>query len=191
MPRPGKKRPREAAERGRQALSDRPLPGKACQAHWCLRSTIYKDLALLHKRWREEAVTAIDQLKHIELRRLAHLERTAWRAFKKSQRERTRNSVEKITGKSPGTKTKISKEAQSGNPAFLERIAWCINKRCQILGLDSPYRVAPIEITDKKKDIAALESLSTEELRILANIYQRGSTVCRRSRRPGACHRKA
>lgn len=35
----------------------------------------------------------------------------------------------------------IKTEATSGNPAWLQGIQWCINKRCEIMGLNAPRRV--------------------------------------------------
>jgi len=32
-------------------------------------------------------------------------------------------------------------KGQSGNPAFLRGIEWCINKRCDLLGLDAPKKL--------------------------------------------------
>ena len=50
-------------------------------------------------------------------------------------------------GQIVGTKVKEVKrrEGQSGNPSFLAGVQWCINKRCEILGLDAPKKIAPTD----------------------------------------------
>lgn len=39
------------------------------------------------------------------------------------------------------TKTYLRREGQTGNPAYLDKLQWCIEQRCKILGLYAPDQV--------------------------------------------------
>jgi hypothetical protein len=40
-------------------------------------------------------------------------------------------------------------DGQIGDPRFLAGVQWCINKRCEILGLDAPAKFAPTDVDGK------------------------------------------
>ena len=47
-------------------------------------------------------------------------------------------------GKQRGSaKAVIEKETMLGNPAYLAGVMSCIERRCKILGLDAPTKIAP------------------------------------------------
>jgi predicted transcriptional regulator len=74
------------------------------------------DLKRIQKRWQTECIEAISQGKARELARIDELERTYWSAWFESQRQR------------------------KSNPAFLQGVMTCIDKRCKLLGLDAPIK---------------------------------------------------
>jgi hypothetical protein len=99
-----------------------------------------------------------DVAKAQELAKIDEVERRAWDAFERSQQEKQIATQEEhqvpftVTEKDADgnlvtvvkTKTRkhlqIRREGQSGNPAFLNTILTCIERRCAILGLDAPKR---------------------------------------------------
>ena len=113
------------------------------------RQQVSYDLKILRQRWQQAALVNLDEKKALELARIDQLERKYWQAWEESRqaRETTTSSTEKI-GAGEGTartsplrqKAAMRKEARDGNPAFLEGVQWCINKRCVILGLDAPKK---------------------------------------------------
>lgn len=110
------------------------------------QSTISRDLTALHKEWMQTALVDINERKAEELAKVDQLEREYWGAWERSKEDAEVETIEKI-GKSNGEsvtpdriKQNKRREGQSGNPAFLSGIQWCINKRCEILGLDAPKR---------------------------------------------------
>lgn len=107
--------------------------------------TVGRDIAALLSRWRETACREINELKAAELARLNRLEREAWDEWERSKLKRERTLTEKRTGDNPGERAQIVKENLLGDPRYLQAVQWCIDKRCKILGLDAPVKVAPTD----------------------------------------------
>lgn len=103
------------------------------------QSTISRDLKALQKEWLNSALVNIDEAKGKELAKIDNLEREYWDAWKRSQE----NAETRTTTTGPaGTATEVFKEeGQTGDPRYLEGVYRCINKRCEILGLDASKRV--------------------------------------------------
>jgi hypothetical protein len=115
------------------------------------RQQVTYDLRILQHRWQQSALVNFNEKKALELARIDLLERTYWQAWQESRkpRETTTSTTEKTNdgasaahAKAPPLRLKAAmrKEARDGNPAFLEGVQWCINKRCAILGLDAPKK---------------------------------------------------
>ena len=106
-------------------------------------ATISRDLSELRKEWLDRSINHVEQKKADELARIDQLERTYWDAW-----ERSKENAKTITKKKTpaGDISERKTEGQVGNPAFLTGVQWCINKRCEILGLEAPKRS---EITGK------------------------------------------
>jgi transposase len=129
-------------ENRRQQVSDKYLRGmpqmQIADELGVNQATISRDLAELRKEWLERSINHIDQKKAIELAKLDRLEVTFWEAWELSLKD-VETITEEVGGKY-GPKTTTRREGQSGNPAFLEGVLKCINKRCELLGLDAPKR---------------------------------------------------
>lgn len=96
-------------------------------------STICRDLEWNRARWLESSIRDLDQARAEELSKIDQLERTYWDAWIKSCGEREMKEVET----SPhGDRTKLKREKLTGNPSYLIGIMACINKRCELLGLN-------------------------------------------------------
>jgi hypothetical protein len=171
----------------RRKVAEMYLRGKSqfeiAQKLGCDRTTISKDLKALRIEWLQSALVDLNEAKARELAKIDHLETTYWTAWARSLRDAVTITREAVTGKEREIAAVVlsaqtddgntveaimreveKREGQSGNPAFLAGIQWCINKRCEILGLDAPKKQdisGNVEIT-RKHD---LSKLSTEELR--------------------------
>jgi len=107
---------------------------------------IAKDIQALEKEWLTSALIDIDAAKAKELARIDRLERIAWSAWRRScqRKERASTRLEKtIDENSKQGKSVTSKqtELRDGNPEYLKRVEWCINKRCELLKLNPPQRL--------------------------------------------------
>ena len=149
------------------------------------------ELGIIRKQWMESAVRDFDEAKGRELDRIDHLEREAWDAWERSKRFRvtTVNGMEEKQAGPVGdgaeagsrTETKLREETrktdQVGDPRFLEKVAWCIDQRCKILGLHAALRLKhsgdedgpPIRVVDELDWSKA----STEDLKYMKELRQR------------------
>jgi hypothetical protein len=114
------------------------------------------DVKELYKRWREAYLDDIDTLKGREIRRIDELETAYWDSYSRSlgstssYREEViemmttdKLEVEGEQEESPKKRTLRSRKFQDvrdGEVKFLNGIQWCINKRCEILGLNAPLK---------------------------------------------------
>lgn len=118
------------------------------------------DLATVQRRWRTDTAINLDEAKQKELARIDNLERTYWDAWQHSSGEhvktRTEHLVPALDAESEGSEgeEKVEKkpillkritdtEDLVGAPAFLAGVMSCIERRCKLLGLDAPTKVAP------------------------------------------------
>lgn len=79
------------------------------------------DLKEIRKRWRESTIRDFDELRSEQLEKIDTVESEYWAGFERSQ----------------------SKRHPSGNPSFLAGVERCIERRCKLLGLDAPQKIAP------------------------------------------------
>ncbi len=120
------------------------------------QATISRDLSQLRKEWLDRSINHIDQRKAIELAKIDRLELEYWNAWDRSKENAEVEVTEQIGSRkkpkkegeegdfaiTPERLKKYKKtEGQSGNPAFLAGVGWCIDKRCEILGLDAPKNI--------------------------------------------------
>ncbi len=104
-------------------------------------STVFKDLKAIRQEWLDSRVRDFDLAREIELRKLDALEREAWEAWSRSQRPVETNKVSggglDLAEKRRGEK---SSRTRTGEAKYLEMIARCIDRRCQILSLCAAAR---------------------------------------------------
>jgi predicted transcriptional regulator len=104
-------------------------------------------LKKIRKKWLESALRDFDELKSQELAKIDNLEREYWDAWIRSQEDK--EMEEESMGKD-GETFKKRREGQVGDPRFLVGVEWCINKRCEILGIDAPTKIeGSLEIVQK------------------------------------------
>ena len=113
--------------------------------------TVSNDLKALVNRWQESALMDVDEAKATELARINRLELEYWNTWEQSKRDKESTLAEKTEGKETHTKAQQRKEGQVGNPSFLAGVQWCIDRRCKLLGLDAPTKIAPTDPTGTKE----------------------------------------
>jgi hypothetical protein len=138
-------------------------------------ATVSNDLRKLQQFWWEASLQAIDEIKSRELAKIDILELEYWNAWKRSQLNTEQSTTEDLgsmefkdllTGEiteRKRVKTIKKSEGQSGNPSFLEGVLKCINKRCEILGIDSPNKNINFNFDLSKLSIEQLDRLSAGE----------------------------
>jgi DNA-binding MarR family transcriptional regulator len=131
-------------------------------------ATVSRDLKILREEWLQSALVDLNDAKAKELAKIDQLEVTYWSAWERGLGEFKSKTV-KGRGASENQKPSLLEqilktEDRNGDPRYLAGIQWCINKRCEILGLDAPKEnklSGSVEIT-RKHD---LSKLSDDELR--------------------------
>lgn len=156
------------------------LNAEAIRDYTVTRDMVKDDLEQIRKEWLATRDLAED--KEAQLARIDELERTYWRAWEASLENKEVSIQEMIqvpasvpipiidprTGR-PVTpppipavekrqKASVRKEGQTGNPAYLVGVQWCIEQRNKMLGLLAP---SGIDITSTGNKIASIADLLT------------------------------
>ncbi|MEW4982172.1 MAG: hypothetical protein AB1Y26_02920 [Cycloclasticus sp.] len=94
----------------------------------------------LQKEWIESANKDFNLSRAIELAKIDRLEATAHVAWEASRKDKTTESIDTVSDVEVKTQTRT--QSQYGNPRFLDLVLKCITKRCEILGLNAPTKLA-------------------------------------------------
>ena len=107
------------------------------------QSSVSRLIGELTQDWLKEGTFNINEARKAELAEINALELEAWDAWKRSRG--TKKKETKTTGISAQgnhvDETSETKWREVGDPRFLTQVQWCINKRCELLGLDSPKKM--------------------------------------------------
>lgn len=118
----------------------------------CDQSTVSRNLEAIRKQWKEAAVRDFNEAKEKELAKIDVLEQTYWESWMRSLTEKETTSTKRTKrDKQTADEASIKKEHRDGNPDFLRGVQWCINKRCEILGLNAPVK------SEQKRDYCNLD----------------------------------
>jgi len=104
------------------------------------QATISNDLKELRKRWLDKSVQKIDQRKAEELAKVDQLERKYWEAWQKSCDYVVKETL--VNDKPVKVLIPRNQTTPLGDTKYLNGIQWCVNKRCQILGVDAPQKIS-------------------------------------------------
>ena len=107
-------------------------------------STVKRYLKDMRETWQKSALMDFDEAKKRELAKIDRLEEEYWVSWKHSlgESEDNKNSVDfEQIDRFIKEKNKTGKSGSEGNPRYLQGIQWCINKRCEILGINAPRQV--------------------------------------------------
>ena len=130
--------------------------------------TVSYHLAKIKEEWLSSTLRDFDEAKAQELAKIDHLEEMAWQSFHKScqdayskqqkkalatSREHTEDDEgnvvsENVTKELVPVEEKEITRKQAGDPRFLDKVAWCIDYRCKLLGIhkENPTNVNQLVI---------------------------------------------
>lgn len=140
------------------------------------------DLRAVRDQWRKEAVFDFSLARQQELARIDMIETESWKAWELSKaplettntRQRRRDLA--IPGGSADpTRLPVDSISEANrrsvqrdpNPAFLERIGWCVEMRCKILGLIAPQELRHTGNLTTIKEIHYEPSVSSGQGRLV------------------------
>ncbi len=107
------------------------------------QGNVSRDLEAIRQQWLESSLVDFNAARARELAKIDLMEAEANDAWERSKLNREIQSVKKTTGdQGDKTETAMRKEEQTGNPEYLRVVEWCIDRRCKLLGLDAPLKVA-------------------------------------------------
>jgi hypothetical protein len=152
-----KKRQPDEVERDRELIAKLYIQGKKQSAIAEIISAQYKfsvtqqqislDLGVIRKRWLESSVRDFDAAKSEQLAKIDHMESEAWDAWEKSKGKHRQVTTKKgINGKGEIDETTVKVEDLIGNPAYMNIIDRCIERRCRLLGLDAELRYTDVNL---------------------------------------------
>lgn len=172
----GKQRSKLEREAGFLRISELYLKGKSqaaiASALGISQAQVCYDMRHVRSTWLKATAMNLDEAKAKELAAIDNTEREAWEAWERSlQDDVTKQKREKsVTVRQKDfdeniielpanevTRT-LTRRGQSGNPAYLNIVMSCIDKRCKILGLDAPVR------NDTRNFDVDLSTLTDEQL---------------------------
>ena len=112
------------------------------------------DLKRLRQAWQQSALVDIDEAKARELAKLDRLENECWLAWEASKGIITKTTVRNIKGDREIEENSTIEEYSAGDPRFLNGIFQCISKRCEIFGINAPFK---IDATSKGRSLQPVE----------------------------------
>lgn len=124
------------------------------------QSTVSRDLKALHQVWLDAALVDFDQIKARELAKIDRLEREYWEAWDRSCRD-----IETVTEKGKAVRGAtqpnqvekvVRRQGRACDARFLSGILRCIEKRCEILGLNAPVKQ---DLTSRDKALLPITDL--------------------------------
>ena len=126
---------------------------------------ISQDIKTIQARWRKSTTFNLDEHKAMELAKLDELERTAWDAWEKSTGERTK--ARQVKSGEAVMSASMEKEQRDGNPAFLDTVLKCIDRRVKILGIDAPAKIESRTVDKDGNDVLPVAMLQPGYLDML------------------------
>lgn len=149
------KRTKDERERDLAKLAENYLHGMSqwqiAQEFGVSQAQICRDLQTLRKRWLESSLRDFDELKAQELAKIDQLEAEYWAAWQRSVGQKQKKTTERTNAQGGARdKAAIHTEEMTGDPRYLQGVERCIERRCKLLGLDAPAKVAPTDPTGDK-----------------------------------------
>lgn len=110
------------------------------------------DLKILRERWQESALIDFNEAKARELAKIDTLEVEYWQAWNDSKAEFRKTSITREGADAKTIKSARSDtEERNGDPRYLAGVQWCIEKRCAIIGINAPTKIAPTDPSGNKE----------------------------------------
>ena len=104
---------------------------------------VQSEITALRKGWTQRAQLDVQTATFRELDRIDALERTAHEGWMRSlgQVNVETKQATSASGGNVNRATVRNAGNRDGNPVFLARMAWCVEQRCKLLGLEKPVEV--------------------------------------------------
>lgn len=128
------------------------------------RELVAFDLRVIRKDWKQSAIVDMNEAKHKELHRIDMMEKELWEAWEKSkltrditttrQKRRGLNSQNGDVPVDQTTEAGKRTEQRDPNAAYMDRIGWCIEMRCKILGLYAPAETRHSGVVSQIREIS-------------------------------------
>lgn len=131
---------------------------------------VWNDISFTRQVWRQQALDDVEQERERELSKLEAVEREALRGWMRSQENALSVQVKDTPDGSETTKTT---KGQAGDHGFLGKIIDCHTRRCKILGLDAPTKIAD---TDKNGNDLTPDQHRSRLIERLSRIMQPAGT---------------
>ena len=109
----------------------------------CTQQNISLRLKTIRRRWREATIRDFDELRSEQVAKIDRVELEYWDAWERSKKPRTRKGRKERSGDTNSDESSVVIEERDGNPAWLSGVERCIDRRCKLLGLDAPQKIAP------------------------------------------------
>lgn len=100
------------------------------------QGTISRDIKAIQEEWLKSAVMDLDALRAKELAKLDEIERCAMAAWIKSQENAEITKARMRGTDKDSAQTERTVKGQAGDPRFLDLVLKCVQKRCELFGLD-------------------------------------------------------
>jgi hypothetical protein len=173
----------------RQRVAELYLQGwqqEAIAAELAIRQPmVSEDLAKIRQAWRESAIRDFDAARDLELARLDRIEREAWAAWERSKQP---SQSATVNGEAGSQTAKRTVKHQNGDPRFLDIALRCNEARRQILGIDSPLKLAETtpdgQPLTREERLIHIQAILREQLGVAALLP--GETEASDEGRPGA-----
>ena len=123
------------------------------------RNMVQKGLKDLQASWQSQALFDFNAAKAMQLAKVDHLEKVSWEGYHLSQQGKT-STTEMSTGNTSFV-SETKSLLPSGDTKWLDKIQWCIDQRCKILGLHAPKAAIIHQTIEEKK---SLDDMSTDAL---------------------------
>lgn len=157
-------------------LTSATKDGVRVRAYEISRAMVKSDLEAVRKVWLARCIEGYDQKQAEELAKIDRIESEAWAAWERSIGKVKISTIEyaPVTDQKTGAtkmspmKGKDRTEDRAGDPRFLERISWCVERRIKMFGLDAPLELTAAELERMLQEeigkLRAAEALKAAEL---------------------------
>lgn len=108
---------------------------------------VRRDLREVRAQWRKSALVNFDAAKQEQLAKLDMMEAQTWEQWLRSCDDYEKHT--KGIG-AQGPINKVETGGQTGDPRYMNVLLSIIERRCKLLGLDAPTKVAPTDPTGDK-----------------------------------------
>lgn len=135
---------------------------------------INSDIHLLRQKWKAFALRDTSIMQARELAKIQEVEKEFWVEWERSKQPKQITSTKRTNSNEDQGRTEaaVRNEEQTGDPRYLQGVLSCIEKRCQLLGLDAPLKIAPTDPTGTKEYHALTDD--ERRARILELFNRRG-----------------